>query len=181
MQSHFIYLANASGLKVGITRGTNIPNRWIDQGAAQALPILQVNNRYMSGLVEVIFKKEVADKTNWRKMLQAEPEFINLAEIRDQLLLKLQPELAQLQSQFDPNALSYLPECETLQFHYPVLQYPTTIRKADFNESGVLKANLMGIKGQYLIFDQGVLNTRNLAGHQISLYVNDKEIESGLF
>ncbi|MDF2690884.1 MAG: hypothetical protein K0S29_739 [Gammaproteobacteria bacterium] len=171
MQSHYVYLANASGLKVGITRGSNIPNRWIDQGAAEALPIFEVKNRYLSGLVEVLFKTEVADKTNWRKMLQGEPEPIDLLAARDLILSKL--DLKPLQSEFGAEALTYLDNAKVLQFRYPVLRYPTTIKKAEFDEQGILKAKLLGIKGQYLLLDKGVINVRNLAGHHLSLASSD--------
>ncbi|MDO8953250.1 MAG: DUF2797 domain-containing protein [Gammaproteobacteria bacterium] len=169
LKSHFIYLANSSGIKVGITRGTNIPTRWIDQGASQALPILEVKERYMSGLVEVLFKSEVADKTNWRKMLQGNPESVDLLALRDQLFAKLQPELHKLDAQFNGQALTYLPEAKVLEFHYPVVEYPTSIKKADFDEQGVLNATLLGIKGQYWLFDRGVMNMRNLLGQHLSV------------
>jgi len=178
MQSHYVYLANASGLKVGITRGSNIPYRWIDQGAAEALPILEVKDRYVSGLVEVLFKKQVADKTNWRKMLQGEPAAIDLIAVREQLFGQLNAELEQLQSQFAGKAFTLLPEAKVLQFRYPVLEYPSTIKKADFNEQGVLSAKLLGIKGQYLLFDCGVINVRNLAGHQLGLSVKGTELRT---
>jgi len=70
LRDHFVYLANTSGLKVGITRGTQIPTRWMDQGATQALPIFRVDTRLLSGLVEVTFKDHIADKTNWQAMLK---------------------------------------------------------------------------------------------------------------
>src|SRR5690554_3510233 len=52
MTDHIVYLANSSGLKVGITRASQIPTRWIDQGASQALPIMRVATRQQSGMVE---------------------------------------------------------------------------------------------------------------------------------
>ncbi|MDF2941140.1 MAG: hypothetical protein K0R66_1782 [Gammaproteobacteria bacterium] len=178
MQSHYVYLANASGLKVGITKGSNMPYRWIDQGAAEALPILEVKNRYVSGLVEVLFKKKVADKTNWRKMLQGKPDSIDLIAMRDQLLSQLSVELDALQAQFSEKIVNFMSEAKVLRFHYPVLEYPITIKKADFNDQGILNARLLGIKGQYLIFDQGVMNVRNLLGHQISLSLEGIELET---
>jgi len=79
LQDHYVYLANSSGLKVGITRGTQIPTRWMDQGATQALPIYRVKNRLISGLVEVALKQHVADKTHWQRMLKGEPQPVDLA------------------------------------------------------------------------------------------------------
>src|SRR5690554_4764181 len=72
MVEHVVYLANSSGLKVGITRATQVPTRWIDQGAVTAIPMLRVASRYLSGLVEVACKNHVADRTNWRAMLKGD-------------------------------------------------------------------------------------------------------------
>src|SRR5690606_24068732 len=90
---HYIYLANSSGLKVGITRKINVPFRWIDQGASEALPIIEVKNRFISGQVEVLFKKHIADKTDWRKMLKGEPASIDLLEWKEKLLKELAEDL----------------------------------------------------------------------------------------
>jgi hypothetical protein len=46
---HIVYLANSSGVKVGITRKTQIPTRWLDQGASQALPIFEVQQPFVIG------------------------------------------------------------------------------------------------------------------------------------
>ena len=70
MQPHVVYLANSSGLKVGITRLSNVPSRWVDQGAVAALPIIKVNNRFQSRMLEVTLAETMNDKTNWRKMLK---------------------------------------------------------------------------------------------------------------
>ena len=96
MRRHYVYLANSSGIKIGITREDNIPSRWIDQGAIQALPILAVDSRWQSGLAEVIFKQHVADKTNWRAMLKGDVDQLDLFEYRDQLLQDCAQELAAL-------------------------------------------------------------------------------------
>jgi len=174
-QAHYIYLANASSLKVGITRGTNIPTRWIDQGAAYAIPILKVKDRYVSGLVEVIFKTAVADKTNWRKMLQGQPEQLDMLSSRDSLINTLKPKLAQLSEQLGEGAINFINDMKVYEFHYPVLRYPITIKTAEFDEQGKFKAQLLGIKGQYFIFDRGVMNIRNLVGQHLSLQSHDEE------
>lgn len=175
LQSHYVYLANASGIKVGITRGSNIPTRWIDQGASQALPVLEVKDRYTSGLVEVLFKTEVADKTNWRKMLQGQPEMLDLVELRDRLLTKLEPELQKLEAH-RTKTINVLQHATVLEFHYPVLEYPTAVKKAEFNQQGILQARLLGIKGQYFILDQGVINIRNLVGEHLTVSLHDKTV-----
>src|SRR5690606_38712899 len=99
-QPHVVYLANSSGLKVGITRGTQVPTRWVDQGAVQALPIIGVQTRLQSGLVETLLKQHVADRTNWRAMLKGGIAEIDLPAERDRLLTLCRDELQALQQRF---------------------------------------------------------------------------------
>jgi len=96
MQAHYVYLANSSGLKVGITRHTQLPTRWIDQGAGQAIAIFKVKNRLHSGLIESALKKHVSDRTDWRKMLKGEPRSIDLKAARDELLNAAKSDLSAL-------------------------------------------------------------------------------------
>ena len=67
-----VYLARSSAVKVGITRGSQLPTRWIDQGATDAIVFARVPNRYTAGVVEVALKKHLTDRTNWRRMLKNE-------------------------------------------------------------------------------------------------------------
>ncbi len=158
---HIIYLANSSGLKVGITRKTQVPTRWIDQGASEALPILEVQNRFVSGKIEMLFKKHISDKTDWRKMLKGEPESINLIEWRDKLLLELKDEL---------KAFDYTPiNEEVVKINYPVQMYPEKVTSFNLDKVPEINGRLIGIKGQYLIFDTGVLNVRSHTGYEITL------------
>ena len=55
LTEHIVYLSMTSGIKAGITRASQVPTRWIDQGATQAQPVFRVNTRYQSGLMEKIF------------------------------------------------------------------------------------------------------------------------------
>jgi len=171
MQPHVVYLANSSGLKVGITRGTQIPTRWIDQGAVQALPILGVQTRQQSGLVETLFKQHVADKTNWRAMLKGQVDAIDLIAERDRLLdLYAQP-LAELQRRFGVQALQLLPSAEAISIDYPVREYPTKVVSLDLEKTPQIEGYLLGIKGQYLMFDTGVLNIRKFGAYHVSFSV----------
>lgn len=165
---HIVYLANSSGLKVGITRETQIPTRWIDQGASQALPILRVSTRYQSGLVEVALAKYVADKTNWQALIKGDSEPLDLKAARDKLLNQCEPEITALQQQF-PEKISYLPAAEVESFHYPVLQYPSKIKSFNLDKDPNVEGTLMGIKGQYLLFDTGVINIRKFTAYQAEL------------
>lgn len=167
MQRHYVYLANSSGIKVGITRGENIPSRWIDQGAVQALPILAVESRYQSGLAEVLFKEHIADKTNWRAMLKGEVDSTDLLQARDELLDKIAPGIAALQDRFGLQAIQPCDADEQTEISYPVLEYPVKVSSLNFDKTPRIEGTLMGIKGQYLILDTGVLNIRKFGGYRI--------------
>lgn len=170
MRMHYVYLANSSGLKVGITRGENIPKRWIDQGAVQALPIATVETRYQSGLLETTFKQHVADKTNWRTMLKGGNALIDLAAERDRLIAQCQSEIQALQEQFGLQAIQLCDAAESYQFDYPVQEYPTKIVSHNLDKNPDLEGMLMGVKGQYLILDCSVINIRKYTGYQADLY-----------
>ena len=86
LQQHIVYLAYTGDVKVGVTRESQVPTRWIDQGATFALPIAKTENRYEAGMIEVELKKHIADKTNWRKMLQDDRESdVDLLDFRNQI------------------------------------------------------------------------------------------------
>lgn len=165
---HIVYLANSSGLKVGITRHTQIPTRWIDQGATQALPILRVKSRLLSGLCEVVIAQYVADKTDWRAMLKGDAQPLNLAERRDELLAKTKDKISAICEQHGGDAVEPLNE-ETVSITYPVRHYPLKVASFDFEKTPQVSGKLEGIKGQYLIFDSGVINIRKFTGYEVSL------------
>lgn len=169
MQDHIVYLANSSGVKVGITRIGQVPTRWLDQGATQALPIFRVKSRYQSGLVEVMFKQHVADRTDWRKMLKGDAEPVDLAAQRDRLMTECADDIVALQKQFEDGAIQPLPAEQTVTIDYPVAQYPEKIKALNFDKTPQIEGVLQGIKGQYLLLDCGVLNIRKFAGYQVSL------------
>lgn len=168
LRDHIVYLSNTSALKVGITRGTQVPTRWIDQGAVQALPIFRVSNRLQSGLVETVFKAHVADKTSWQAMLKAEPEARDLSAERDRLLAECQTELDALVEQFGEASIKKLNEVET-KIRFPVEQYPAKVKAFNLDKAPVAEGTLVGIKGQYLIFDTGVINMRKYGGYEFRL------------
>lgn len=165
---HYVYLANSSGIKVGITRGTQIPTRWIDQGAAQALPIFRVANRLQSGLLEVALKQHVSDRTDWRKMLKFDAEPLDLKEIRDELLAKCKTEISDIRNQQGDAALEAIDE-DVVEIKFPVSEYPEKIKSLNFDKQPEIEGTLMGIKGQYLILDTGVLNIRKFTGYNIEV------------
>lgn len=167
MQPHVVYLANSSGIKVGITRQNQIPTRWIDQGAIQALPFIQVDSRYHSGLIEVLFKQHVADKTNWRNMLKNHVEPIDLQARADELFQACLPQLDSLTEQgFHWQRLL---DQQVTDIHYPVLTYPQKVSSLSLDKTAVVAGTVHGIKGQYLILDTGVINIRKFTGYHVSL------------
>ncbi len=169
MQTHFVYLANSSGLKVGITRGTQVPTRWMDPGAVQALPIFQVKNRLMSGLVEVVIKKHMSDKTDWRKMLKGIVAEIDLAAKRDEMFEICGDEIAALRAKHGDDAITALDVESLVDIAYPVEEYPEKVKSFNFDKTPEVEGVLKGIKGQYLILDSGVLNIRKFTGYNVSL------------
>ena len=169
MQDHIVYLANSSGIKVGITRINQVPTRWIDQGATQALPIFRVKTRYQSGLVEVMFKEHVSDRTDWRKMLKGQSEPVDLLEKRDLLIAECQIEIAALQQRFGEDAIVPLLDESVLEIEFPVQQYPDKVKSHNFDKTPEISGVLQGIKGQYLILDTGVLNIRKFSGYHIKM------------
>ena len=160
LQPHIVYLANSSNVKVGVTRKQQVPTRWIDQGAHEAIEIVEVPNRYLAGITEVALKEHVADKTNWRKMLKNDIEDENLVEWRDRL------------KQYIPEeAIPYFIENNTeTNLNFPVLKYPAIPKSLNIEKQKTYKGKLVGIKGQYLIFeDETVFNIRSNEGLVVSI------------
>ncbi|MCG7586668.1 DUF2797 domain-containing protein [Photobacterium sp. OFAV2-7] len=168
MVPHYVYLSNTSGLKVGITRHTQLPTRWIDQGATQALPILKVKTRQISGLVEIALAEMVADKTNWRAMLKGDNENIDLKAEAERLLPTIETRLNELLALYGEDAVEQLNE-ELVSIQYPVTQYPTKITSHNFDKNPTVEGTLLGIKGQYLIFDNGVINIRKFTSYEVTV------------
>ena len=163
MQEHIVYLANSSGLKVGITRHTQVPVRWMDQGAIQALPIFSVSTRQLSGLVEVIMKEWVADKTNWRKMLKNDIEDESLEVWRDRL------------KQYIPDEAKayFIENNKETHIDFPVHKDPEKPKSLNIKKEHQYAGKLVGIKGQYLIFeDETVFNIRANEGLVVNITIN---------
>ncbi len=159
---HVVYLANSSGIKVGITRAHQMRTRWMDQGAIQALPIVRVKNRLDSGKVEVALSRTLPDKTNWRAMLQGKVEKIDLKAEREKVFATLGEEL--------PG--ERLTE-EDFTFNYPVLAYPTKLTSLNLDKNPEVTGELQGIKGQYLILSTGVINMRKYGGYELEWETED--------
>ena len=156
LQPHIVYLAHSSHLKVGITRKSQLPTRWIDQGAHQAMALLEVPNRYFAGVSEVALKAHFSDKTNWRKMLQFnEIEEIDWTTARNTAIDALPKDLKPF----------IVHEEELLELNFPVEQYPEKVKSLNLVKEEQFEGVLKGVKGQYLIFeDNTVFNVRSNEG-----------------
>lgn len=160
LQPHIVYLANSSNVKVGVTRKNQVPTRWIDQGAHEAIEIVEVPNRYLAGVTEVALKEHVADKTNWRKMLKNEIEDENLLEWRERLKLYIPNEAKDY----------FIENNKETHLDFPVLQYPEKPKSLNIEKTQEYIGKLVGVKGQYLIFeDETVFNVRANEGLVVSI------------
>ena len=171
-QPHIVYLANSSALKVGITRIGQMPTRWLDQGATQALPIMKVGSRRLSGQLEIMFGTQVADKTDWRKLLKGEAEPLDLVEVREQLVEEFAPKIQRIRDEFSQNlqfdeGIELLENDPMREVIYPVEQYPEKIKSHNLDKTPTIRGVLQSIKGQYLILDTGVINIRKYTGYEI--------------
>lgn len=163
LQPHIVYLANSGNVKVGVTRKTQIPTRWIDQGATQALEILETPNRYLAGIAEVALKEFISDKTSWQKMLKSHNSTEDLLAVKQKLQEKIPEETKPF----------FLEKNATItELNYPVQQYPTKIKTLNLDKTPFFKGELVGIKGQYLIFkNQTVFNVRGNEGSVVTLEI----------
>jgi len=162
LQPHIVYLANSSNVKVGVTRKSQVPTRWIDQGAHEAIEIVEVPNRYLAGITEIALKEHVSDKTNWRKMLTNNVLDLDLKEEREKLVKFIPEEARQY----------FLENNSETEIDFPVIQYPSKIRSLNLDKTPSYKGKLKGIKGQYLLFEDGtVFNVRNWEGYVVDLDV----------
>ena len=163
---HYVYLSNTSGVKVGITRHTQIPTRWIDQGATQGLPIFKVKSRHISGLVEVALAKWVADKTHWQAMLKGNSEDIDLNAKAGELIPLVAESLAQIRADHGEDAIERL-DADVQDIQYPITAFPSKVKSYNLDKEPVLSDVLTGIKGQYLIFEKGVINIRKYTSYEV--------------
>ncbi len=164
---HIVYLANSSGIKVGITRQTQIPTRWIDQGAVQALPIFKVQSRFMAGLIEIAIAKHVSDKTSWQQMLKNHVAPLDLADKRGELVSKCDVELTEIIKRFGLQAIEFLVDESSVDICFPVDTYPVKIKSFNLDKNPEVSGILQGVKGQYLLLDAGVINIRKFSGYEV--------------
>jgi len=162
LQPHIVYLANSSNVKVGVTRKSQVPTRWIDQGAHEALEIVEVPNRYLAGITEVALKDYVADKTNWRKMLKNDIEDVDLLQWRSNLQIYIPEEVKEY----------FIENNSETHLNFPVQQYPEKPNSLNLKKIEFYSGKLVGVKGQYLIFeDNTVFNVRANEGLVVEINI----------
>ena len=163
LQDHIVYLAISSGIKVGVTRSGQIPARWIDQGAWQAIKLAKTPNRYTAGLIEVTLKEHISDRTNWQRMLKNQLiEGVDLTVTKKEMVAHFPSDLQNYISE----------ENDITEINYPVTKYPEKVKSLSFDKLEEISGRLWGIKGQYLIFDDGtVINMRKHTGYMVQLEV----------
>lgn len=160
MTPHTVYLAQTAGVKVGVTRNTQIPTRWMDQGAVKAIRLAETPYRQAAGLIEVSLKDHISDKTSWQKMLKNDIEERDLIELKEEMRALVPANLQQYLSNND----------NIVNLNYPVITYPPKVTSLKLDKVPYLEKKLMGIKGQYLIFDDGsVLNIRSHSGYRVKI------------
>lgn len=160
-QPHVVYVAISSGIKVGVTRATQVPHRWMDQGAWKAIKLAETPNRYLAGIIEVELKKFASDKTPWQRMLKNElADAVEVVQAKNKLQELMDDKFNQYDS-FDD---------KIYEFNYPVLEYPSKVKSHNLDKNSILEGKLLGIKGQYLIFEEGiVINIRKYGGYYVNL------------
>ena len=163
LKPHIVYLANSSNVKVGVTRKTQVPTRWIDQGAHEAIEIVEVPNRYLAGITELALKNYVGDKTNWRTMITNKIADENLVEWRNKLKQYIPMEVKEY----------FIENNKETHMDFPVLQYPQKPKSLNLVKTPIFEGILKGIKGQYLIFeDNTIFNVRSNEGFVVTIVVN---------
>ncbi|WP_051482927.1 DUF2797 domain-containing protein [Thioalkalivibrio sp. HK1] len=183
MQPHIVYLAATSTIKVGITRKTQMPTRWLDQGAMQAMPLFEVPTRRDAGLIESALKAHIADRTDWRAMLKGAAGPVDLEAAARDLLESARGSLENLsliESQAaadgrrraeDIAKMLHPLASDTLEFSYPLDHPPPSLRSISLDKSPQVEDVLVGSKGQYLVFESGVFNVRRHGGYEVRLAI----------
>ncbi|CAJ1001374.1 hypothetical protein QO009_001676 [Brevibacillus aydinogluensis] len=161
MIPHYVYLAVSSDVKVGLTRKNNELKRWVDQGAIRAIPIAEVPTRRMAGELEVHLSQFLPDKTNWRKMLKGDVKEVDLLALREEVYAHFPEEFKPFQYRED----------EWIDITYPILESLDKIKSLTLDKQESLGGKLIGVKAQYLIFENGVFQAKKHAGYQVQVTV----------
>ena len=164
LQNHIVYLSKTSGIKVGVTRSNSMTTRWIDQGAIEAVVLIEVPNRYLAGIAEVKLKEKFSDKTNWRRMLTSNIEEEDITNNKKMALDVLGSEFEEF----------FKTDSEVLKFNYQIDKSIDSVKSISLKKSDDIEGILVGVKGQYLIFDDSsVFNVRSNEGYVVDISISD--------
>ena len=163
LQPHVVYISQTSHLKVGVTRATNVPSRWVDQGAVGGIVLANAPYRQLAGEIEVALKSMMSDRTHWRAMLlEVNLDGEALLDAKEECLETLG---LTYESFFEDSD-------EITALRYPVLTYLPKVTSSKLDKRPCISGRLVGIKGQYLMFEDGqVWNVRAHAGYRVSVEV----------
>lgn len=167
---HTVYFANSSGIKVGITKENPLSNRWVDQGAIEGIPLLATQSRREAGVIETYLSKFLPDKTSWQKMVSSDPDPIDLVRERNKFANHLSAQSFELEMEEGSiKSIQYLEsKSEPEKIEYPVSKFPTKVKSYKAEPNAPIHDKLVGIKGQYFLFENGVINLRSLGGYEFS-------------
>ena len=158
LTDQYVYMSFTGNFKIGVTRSSQVPTRWVDQGATAAVLLCQTPNRYLAGVIEVYLKEFYSDRTNWRKMLSENFDQPNFSDIYKEVLERLNKKFS-----------DYTIDKDWVNINYPILSYPEKIKSISFDKQNIFEDRLIGIKGQYLLFENNVLNIRKHTGYKVEL------------
>jgi hypothetical protein len=171
MQPHLVYLANSSGPKVGITTQGGQLGRWLDQGASQGLVVASASSRHLAGVLEDRLSRRVSDRTDWRALLRSDAAPVDLVALRQ----SLRPAPDDL-----PDGVRWLDDQDVVALTFPVLSYPRHLVRFALEREGTVGGRLLGIKGQYLLFEHGVLNIRRHRAYHVRVDVFEADDDTAI-
>lgn len=162
-QPHVVYLSYTGGVKVGVTRTTQVPWRWIDQGASGAILLAETPYRQLAGLIEVAMKEHFADKTQWRRMLTTGNP--NEKEVAQELLHAKDHAFEHCPAEFE----EFISDDDDVhRLIFPGGPFPEKVQSVTLDKERIIEGNLAAIKGQYFVFEDGrVWNVRRHSGYRV--------------
>jgi len=160
-QPHYVYLSYTDKVKIGITRVHNLTTRMMHQGAIACLPVLLVPSRKIAGLIEISVKEHFSMTTAWKGMLNSRDVDADVLYASRDLFYR----------EFDHNAYQHVIPTwykDVIRISYPLsCDVTTSILQLPIHD------RLVGLKGMYMIFENGVFNMRRLAGVTCEMTIFD--------
>ena len=180
-QPHYVYLSYTDKFKVGITRHTQIPTRWIDQGATAATFIAKVTSRHQAGVIENTLKEILHDKSHWLNMLKNGNNRPSLTEIQEKVafiidwiknnevflkneILVKTPEHLKLNKNIE-----FYDSAVIMNINYDVSTENLKYKSINLDKNPEIEGIITGIKGQYIFFGEQVFNMRRHEGYLVDL------------